>query len=103
MGQTAQSARASAVLDGSGHDLVTDCWGHGLFITSNSVVCATVQNTLGCTLDKHFGSGSNTGGFLGGAESGHRFTISGKFQMNSFFHLVSISFLTALADSKRPP
>ena len=36
-GQTAQSARACAVLDGGGHDLATDCWGHGLFITSNSV------------------------------------------------------------------
>ena len=44
------------------------------------VMCATVQNTLGCTLDKHFGSGSNTAGFLGGAESGHGFTISGEFQ-----------------------
>ena len=48
-------------------------------------MCATVQNTLGCTLDKHFGSGSNTAGFLGGAESGHRFTIPGEFQSEFLF------------------
>ena len=44
------------------------------------VVCASVKNSLGCSLDEDLGSVSDTGGLLGCAVRGHGLAVTGEFQ-----------------------
>merc|ERR1719483_349480 len=71
---------ASSVLDSSSHDPLPHLLGHGDLLSSNSDIGATVKNSLGCSLDKHLGSVSETSGLLGCAVWGHGLSVSGEFK-----------------------
>ena len=73
--QAPKGVTAGTILNSLVHNLVADSGGHGLFVTTNSVMSTPVQDTFGSTLDEHLGSGANAGWFAGSAERGHGFTV----------------------------
>merc|ERR1719273_823685 len=77
-GQAPEGVSSRAVLDGLLHDLGTDLGGHWQLFGADPVVGAAIQHALGSALNEHLGSGSETGGLLGGAVGRHGLAVAGE-------------------------